>query len=425
MQSGPIKADPQEIAQAMAAGAKKHAPLSLRIFVLLVASLMALNALATDIMLPAFPAIAGDLKTSTITQVQAVVTSYMMGFALSQLFMGFLSDRFGRRPILIGGLVVYTFASVLTAVAGDFSLLLAARFVQGLGSGAPRVIATATVRDCYNGRQMARVMSLAMTIFMAAPVVAPAIGQMILLVSDWRWVMGSIAIYGAFVLAISLRWFPETLALQDRRPISVGAIVVALKSVLGSRQTVGYTLAAGTFFGALFGFIGQAQQLMVEVYGLGVWFPLAFAVMALALSASSFINSALVERFGMRLLSHWAIVIYTCTTLAMYALSLNGLLGFWAFSIIHAINMLIVGLVFTNFNALAMEPQGHIAGVASSFVGSVTVGLGAGLGYLIGAQFDGTATPLAAGFALSGISTLLIVAWAERGRLFKGRKPVR
>jgi MFS transporter, DHA1 family, multidrug resistance protein len=400
-------------------GAERHAPLSLGTFVALLAGLMALNALATDIMLPAFPDIAADLGPVSVTDVQAVITAYMMGFALSQLFMGFLSDRYGRRPVLLGGLAVYTAASVYTAVVGDFSHLLIARFLQGMGSGAPRVIGTASVRDCYDGRRMARVMSLTMTIFMAAPVLAPSIGQVILLFASWRWVMASIAIYGAVLFVICLRSFPETLPVEHRRSISPAAIASAIKSVLGSRQTVGYTLAAGTFFGALFGFIGQAQQIMVGVYGLGVWFPIAFAVMALAMSASSFINSTLVERFGMRLLSHAAVTLYCATTGLMYMLAQLDMLGFWAFAAIHTANMLLVGLVFSNFNALAMEPQGRLAGVASSFVGAATVALGAGIGYVIGRQFDGTVAPLALGFALSGLSTMIVILITEKGRLFR------
>lgn len=397
----------------------RHAPLSLGAFVAILAGLMALNALATDIMLPAFPDIAAELGVE-VTPVQAVITAYMMGFALSQLVMGFVSDRFGRRPVLIAGLVVYVIASAFTATAYSLEALLAARFVQGLGSGAPRVIATASIRDCYEGRQMARVMSLTMTVFMAAPVLAPTIGQGILVVSSWHWVMGSVGIYGAAMLVLCWRYFPETLAPENRNAITLARIGAALASVLGSRQTVGYTLAAGTFFGALFGFIGQAQQLMVDVYGLGPWFPLAFAVMALALSASSFVNSALVERYGMRLLSHLAVVAYFVLSLVMYGLAVAGLLGFWAFAAIHTINMLIVGLVFSNFNALAMEPQGRFAGVASSFTGAVTVALGAGIGYFIGKQFDGTAAPLAAGFALSGVFTIVLIAITEKGRLFRG-----
>jgi DHA1 family bicyclomycin/chloramphenicol resistance-like MFS transporter len=399
-------------------GEQKHAPLSLGWFVALLASLMAMNALATDIMLPAFPDI-GTALSANVTDVQAVITAYMMGFALSQLFTGFLSDRYGRRSVLLGGVFVYTIASIFTATAGDFSHLLAARFIQGLGSGAPRVIATASVRDCYDGRRMARVMSLTMTVFMAAPVLAPALGQAILLVSSWRWVMGSIAIYGFITLLVCWRVFPETLAVEDRRAISPSAIWHAVRSVITSRQTVGYTLAAGAFFGALFGFIGQAQQVMVGVFGLGVWFPLAFAAMALMLSASSFINSRLVERFGMRVLSHGAVVTFSANSLLMFALAVAGLLNLWAFVAIHGVNMLLVGLVFSNFNALAMEPQGRIAGVASSFTGAVTVALGAGIGFLIGRQFDGTVAPLAAGFAACGLATLVIILLTEKGRLFR------
>ena len=407
-------------------GAQRHAPLTLAAFVVLLAALMALNALATDVMLPAFPQMAAGLGPVGVTDVQAVITAYLMGFALSQVFMGFLSDRYGRRPVLLAGLGLYVVASLLTAFAGNLSFLLIARFVQGFGSGAPRVIATASIRDCYQGRQMARVMSLTLTVFMAAPILAPSIGQAILFVASWRWIMGAIGIYGFVTLLACWLAFPETLPVEQRRKISVFAINQALKSVLGSRQTLGYTLAAGTFYGALFGFIGQAQQVMVGVYGLGPLFPIAFAAMALALSASSFVNSALVERFGMRMLSHIAVVIYCMTTLLMFVIALNGLLGFWLFTAIHSVNMLLVGLVFSNFNALAMEPQGRLAGVASSFVGAVTVALGAGMGYVIGLQFDGTVVPLAAGFLVSGVATLLIILVTENGRLFRaGGQPQR
>lgn len=401
-------------------GLARHAPLSLTAFVIVLACLMSLNALATDIMLPAFPDIALSLGNISVTRVQAVITAYLIGFAISQAFVGFLSDWLGRRPVLLAGLAVYVVASAATALSSDFEYLLLARLVQGIGSGAPRVIATAAVRDCYEGRRMAKVMSLTMTVFMAVPIIAPAIGQGILAISSWRWVLGSVAIFGALILAITWRSFPETLPPENRNAISFARISAAVGSIVGSRQTVGYTMSAGAFFGALIGFIGQSQQVMVDVFGLGLWFPLVFAGLALALSVSSFINSALVERLGMRLLSHAAVVCFTMFSSVMLALSLAGLLTFWAFAPIQAANMLLVGIVFGNFNAMAMEPQGRFAGVASSFVGALTVAIGASTGFFISSHFDGTTTPMAAGLAISGFATIALILITEKGRLFKG-----
>lgn len=396
----------------------RHAPLSVPAFVVLLAALMSLNALATDIMLPGFPDIAAELGNIEITRVQAIITAYMFGFGLSQLLMGFLSDSYGRRRVLLGGLAVYSVAALLTAAASDFSVLLAARFVQGLGAGAPRVITAAAVRDCYEGRRMARMMSLVLTVFMAVPILAPSIGQLILLASSWRWVLGSLAIFGMVLMAVCAFRFPETLPVEKRRAIRLPLIREAIILVFGNRQTVGYALAAGVFFGSLFAFIGVAQPVMVDVFDLGLWFPLAFAVPAATMSVSSFVNAGLVERFGMRVLSHSAVVAYCITSLAMVVLAEADWLNVWGFLVLMAANMLFVGLVFANFNALAMEPQGKVAGVAASFVGAVTVVVGAAIGYLIGEQFNGTVTPLALGFLACGLMTLALLLFTERGRLF-------
>lgn len=397
-----------------------HAPLSLAGFVACLAFFIAINALSTDIMLPGFPDIAQSLRTDT-TSIQSIITAYLFGFGISQLFLGFVTDRYGRRPVLIGGLLVFTIASVFCTWANSFTTMMLFRAMQGLGAGGIRVIATAAARDCYQGRTLARVMSLVMTVFMAVPILAPVIGQGILLIADWRAMFAVLVFYGAVLCAVSWYKFPETLDPRNKRPIEQAAILESLGSILGSAQTVGYTIAAGVFFGSLFGFIATAQQLMAGVYGLGIWFPLVFSLMALALSAASFVNSMLVERFGMRLISHGAVILFCLNNLLMLALQSAGLLHLWGFVGFHSINMALVGLVFANFNALAMEPQGHIAGVASAFVGAVTVIIGAGAGYFIGQAFDGTANPLIIGFFLSGFLCTLVLLVTEKGRLFQAR----
>ena len=398
--------------------ANPHPPLSVRAFVVIMALLMASNALATDIMLPAFPNIAESLGVET-TAVQAVITSYLIGFGLSQLFIGFLADRYGRKPVLVVGIAIYAIAGVASAMAPTLESLLLMRFLQGVGAGAPRVAVGACIRDCYSGRRLAKVMSFVMTLFLVIPLVAPAIGQGILLATNWHMVMLSLGLYGAILLICCWLWLPETLAPENKRLIQPAVISEALLALARSRQTVGYTIASGLFFGSLFGFIATSQQLIGGHYAMGTMFPYVFAAMVASLSIATFINAQLVERLGMRLLSHLAVTCFTVVMGTQLFLSLTGLLSFWSFFVMMTVGMLFVGLVFPNFNALAMEPQGRIAGVASSFVSAITVLLGALIGYFIGQAYNDTATPISAGYTLSGVSTILVLLWTERGRLYQ------
>jgi DHA1 family bicyclomycin/chloramphenicol resistance-like MFS transporter len=404
----PLRADP---------ASPRHAPLGFGQFVALIAALMALNALAIDIMLPGFPDLELAYGLDDPNRAQTVITAYLLGFGLGQLAMGVLSDRYGRRPVLLGGILVYGLAAAACIFAPSMTGLLVARFVQGLGSAAPRVVAVAAVRDCYGGRPMARVMSLVMMVFMAVPILAPSVGQLILIAASWHAVFAFLAVYAFTAFGVCLRFLPETLHPEWRREIRLGPIKEALGSIFGSRQTVGYTLSAGAFFAAMFGFINSAQQILGEVYGLGKWFPLVFIMAAGSIALSAFVNSKLVERLGMRLLSHGATLIFLGLALVQLALSSLGLLGLAFFLPLLTLSMLMVGLVFANFNALAMEPQQQVAGIASSIVGSFTVLIGAGGGYLIGQAFDGTLTPLSLGFVISGAATLALLLIAERGRL--------
>jgi DHA1 family bicyclomycin/chloramphenicol resistance-like MFS transporter len=396
-----------------------HAPLSTGGFVALLAALMAMNALAIDVMLPALPQIGADLGLGDPNQRQAVVTSYLLGFGLGQLMVGPLSDSVGRRPVLLAGLVAYTAAGLWCVMAQDFQWLLIARAAQGFGSAAPRVIVTALARDCYAGRQMARIMSLVMMCFMAAPVLAPSIGQAILLAAEWRAIFAALVLYGLVVFWVVATRLPETLAPQRRRALTLRAFGGGLAMVLGSRQTVGYTLASGVFFGALFGFIGSAQQILGELYGLGALFPVVFGGIAVAIAAAAFVNSQLVERLGMRALSHGAIVGFTVIAAALTVVASGGRPPLWLFVGMLATAMMLAGLIFSNVNALAMEPQAAVAGLASSLLGGFTTLIGAGLGWVIGNAYDGTVLPLAVGYTACGGGALALILLTERGRLFR------
>ncbi len=389
-----------------------------REFVAMVAALMALNALAIDIMLPGLQEIGRALDVSDENRRQTILSSYLLAFGAGQLLVGSVSDRFGRKPVLLAGLALYIVAGAICAAAPSFEALLIARALQGLASAAPRVVVTAVVRDCYGGRRMASVMSLAMMAFIAVPVFAPSIGQLVLLFGSWREIFGFLTVYGIAMAAWTWRRLPETLPPERRRSASPLDIAFAVRKVLTTRQTLGYTLATGMMFGANFGFIVSAQQIFTDVFGLGVYFPVAFAAVALTMSLSSFINSRLVGRLGMRRMSHGAVGLFCALSGILLALAALDALQLWTFMLLVAGIMFLLGMVFSNFNALAMEPQASVAGTASSLIGSITSVMAAFLGYLTGQAYNGTAVPLGLGYLSLGLATLLIILVTERGRLF-------
>jgi DHA1 family bicyclomycin/chloramphenicol resistance-like MFS transporter len=386
--------------------------------VAMVAALSALNALAIDIMLPALPMIGADFALVNDNDRQLVVVAYVALFGISQLVYGPLADAFGRRSVLIYALGIYIAGSILCVFAPNFELFLAARAMQGVGAAATRVIATAVVRDLTEGRRMAQVMSMAMTVFMIVPIIAPGIGQLILFIAPWRWIFGALLLYAVIVLGWALLRLPETLKPENRRGFNVPQIVSGYAEVLRERQTVGYMIATTFVIACLFGYITSSEQLFVNVYNLGVAFPIAFASIAIAISAGTFLNSRLVIRHGMRRLSHTMMIGFTLAALVLAALAQFGLADFWVFTGMLALTFAMFGFLASNFNALAMEPVGRVAGSASALYGAVTATGGAIFGALIARAFDGSPVPFAIGLALSGVATLLAVMWTERGKLF-------
>src|ERR1700737_2407548 len=273
-------------------------------FVVVIASIMALNPLAMDMMLPALPNIASAFHITIANRPQAVLSTFLIGFGVGQFVMGPLSDRFGRRAVLIDGMALYCIASVIAVTASSFETLLLARVLQGLGTSATRVIATSIVRDCYAGRRMASVMSLAMMVFIAVPVIAPSFGQAVLMLSHWRGIFIVLMVYGAVALVWSALRMPETLPLSQRRSLAIGEVLDAFRQTVTNRQTLGYALAAGGVMGSLFAYVFTAQQVFTEIYQLGHYFPIAFAAIAIGTAVAGFLNSRFVGRLGMRVISH-------------------------------------------------------------------------------------------------------------------------
>ena len=388
-------------------------------FIAMMASLMAVNALGIDMMLAALPEIGQALHVSVENRLQFVVSVYIACFGIGQLFWGPLADRFGRRPILLGAMAVYAAMSFLAAHAGSFELLLAARSLQGLSAASTRVLSGSIIRDCYAGRRMAKIMSLSFMVFLAVPILAPALGQVVLLIAPWHWIF---YVLGAFSLGVGL-WaglrLPETLAPANVQPISVVAIARAARQVVTNRYSLGYTVATGCIFGALLGFIASSQQILAHVFGRPDLFSLCFAAIVVFMAVSAMLNAKIVERFGQRLISHIALLAMILICAVRLLLVLSGQETLELFILLSGMTFLFYGLCGSNFGSMAMEPMGHIAGTASSIQGFISTMMGTVVALVIGQSFAETTLPLTLGWEIGGLCALAAVLVVERGRLFR------
>ncbi len=396
----------------------RKAPLAFAEFVALMALMTSVVALSIDAMLPALPMIAGDLGAVSENDRQLVVSTLFLGMAVAMMVFGPLSDSIGRKAAILLGFAIFILGCLVSVFATTMTGMLAGRLLQGIGAAAPRVVTVALVRDLYQGRPMARVMSLVMMVFILVPVLAPALGQGIMLVAHWRaifWVLLGLA--AGLSVWLALRQ-PETLAAERRAPFSLRHVGAAIRETVANRVALGYTLTAGFAFGAFVGYLASSQQILGELYGLGELFPLAFGSLAIAFGAASYVNARLVLRLGMRPLSRAALHGLTLLSLGFLPLVLwqGGMPPFWTLWLYLAAGFFCVGMLFANFNALALEPLGHIAGVAAAVVGAFSTLVALTLGTLIGRAYDGTILPLVGGFALLGIVSIATMAWTERGR---------
>lgn len=384
----------------------------------LVAATFALNSLAIDMMLPALGIIGRELAAPAANDRQLVVTVYVIGNGAAQLFFGPLVDRYGRRRVILASLLGYALGSLLSITAGSFSLLLAARAFQGVSTAATRVALIAIVRDLTEGRRMAQVMSLAVTIFMAAPILAPSFGQLVLFAAPWRSIFIVLLVYG-LILATWIFWrLPETLAAGKATSLAPRRIAASYIEFLSNRISLGYTLIAALAMGALFGYISTSEQIFVETFKLGAKFPIAFAGVAGALAAANLTNARLVQRYGMRRLCHAALVAFTVFNimhLAIVEIAGDTLPIFLLFT---GLSFFCMGFIGSNSSALAMQPMGHIAGAAAAANGFAGTTLAGFLGLIVGRFYDGTTTPVVVGLAVLGLASLVCALIAERGKLF-------
>lgn len=397
-----------------------QAPIGFVEFVALTAALMSLTALGIDAMLPALPAIGAALDVASPNARQFVVTAFVAGFGAAQLVYGPLADRFGRRRLLIATLALYAVANMLAAVSGSFELLLAARVFGGAMVAATRTVVIAIVRDCFSGRAMARVMSIAFMVFMVVPILAPTFGSTVLMFGNWRAIFWAIAAVTLVVLIWFTARLPETLHPDDRTPLSMRAIARGWRLTVADRYSLGYTLASGALLGALYGYINSIQQIVADVFGRPDRLAMIFALSAGLMAVANLSNARLVMRLGMRLISHGALLALLLVTAVHLGVAALGWETLAVFTVLQALTLACFGLCTSNFSAMAMENMGHIAGAASSVQGFTSVAIGVTIGAVIGQAFDGSTAPMSIGFLGCGLAALAIVLATERGRLFRG-----
>lgn len=392
-------------------------PINERELIWLMALLMALQAFGIDAMLPALDDMALALNVEGNDR-QFIIAVYLLTAGLGALAPGALADRFGRRPVLLSAIAIYIVLAIACALVQTYDQLIAVRAAAGFFAAGIVALPPAIIRDRVGGDKMARMMSLIFVIFLMVPAVAPSIGELILMVGDWRMIFVSMGVGGALIFGWVYFRLPESLLAENRQPIIPSIIGRNMMHALSNRSVIGYVLGSTLVFGALFGFINSSQQLISDAFGQPDAFPIVFFFCAGSMAIASWSNSRIVERFGARRVSHTALFAFIGVAGLQVLFAFQSEESLWQFVPLMAINMALLGFIGSNFGSIAMNPFFHIAGAASSAHGFVRMTSAAIVGGLIGQAFDGTARPLALALLASGIACLLLVLFSEKGRLF-------
>jgi DHA1 family bicyclomycin/chloramphenicol resistance-like MFS transporter len=383
-------------------------------FIVLVAALIAINAFAIDVMLPGLQQIGAGLGEPDPNRRQLVIPAYMLGFGILQMVFGPLSDRYGRRRPLLVGLVIYCLAALSAYAVTDFNSLVLLRFVQGAGAAASAVIAMALIRDLFVGDDMAKTMSLVFMVLMLSPIFAPILGQFLLVALDWRGLFAFMAGLGAIVTVWVWLRLPETLKPENKRPFGLMPMIEGFGIVFSNFVSLRYIMATALLFGGLFGFLTSSQQIYVSIYQVGLWFPAFFAAGGAVAAVGGFINSQLVNKYGMRRIAFLALVVFCMAAAVMALLGALQALPLWLFFALSAVQFFTFSMVMPNFGALALEPLGEVAGTAASAQGFLQMVLGAGIGAFVGQMFDGTVMPLAIAQLVLSLTAMALTVFAKQ-----------
>lgn len=393
-------------------------------FIALMAILMSLVALTIDSILPALSLIGEELQVTDSNDTQLVLSGVFLGMAFGLMIYGPIADSFGRKKTLYLGISIFLIGDLISIFAQDFSLMLFGRIAQGFGAASCRVVTTAMIRDKFEGQQMGRVMSLIMVLFVIVPALAPSIGQVILWFAHWRAIFLFVLLVAATGLALLYFRQEETLAPEHKRPFSVSSITEAIKETITHPTTSLYTLAAGIVFGSFIGYLSSAQQILQLQYQTGEMFAVYFGTLAIAIGLASFTNSKLVMKFQIEKLCLTALFGLTALSICFFSYYsyADSQPSLPTFLIYLGFVFFCFGILFGNLSTLAVQPLGHIAGIATSVVASVQTLISVAVGVAIGSAYDGTIMPLTLGFVLCGISgfTLAFLARQRSKRLAAG-----
>jgi MFS transporter, DHA1 family, multidrug resistance protein len=387
-------------------------------FIALVAMLTALVAMSIDTMLPAVGQIATELGAANPNDRQFIVLAFFAGMMFGTLIFGPVSDSVGRKPAIYVGLVLFIAGALLCMVSTSFPMLIAGRLLQGVGAASPRIVSMAMVRDGAKGAEMARIMSFVMSVFMLVPIFAPTIGQLVLNIASWRYIFAGFVLAAIIVsIWLALRQ-AETLAPENRLEFSVAKLLDSAAQVIRNPVSLGYTLAVGFIFASFTTFLGTVQQIIGEQFNQGVWFSTWFGVLATGIAVSMTLNGIYVRQLGMRKLSQWALYAYLANWGLMLLLCFvcSGHPPFPVVIVLFYISFFVNGMIFGNYNAMAMEPMGHIAGMAAAVSGALSTFIAVVCGGLAGRFYDGTMFPITIAFVLFGILAFIFSEYAERGR---------
>lgn len=384
----------------------------------LMALLSSLVALSIDAMLPALPQIGSEFKVQHANDVQLVISTFVFGLSIGQMIYGPLSDSLGRKPVLFAGGAVFILGSALCMFSSGFKMMLVGRIIQGFGAAGPRSMVVALIRDQYEGRAMARIMSSIMAVFIIVPALAPAIGQGIIILAGWHAIFGGLL----SLMLIMMLWFgrrqPETLSPRHRRPFSLKLIFRAVADVCTNRIAMGYTIIAGFIMGAFLGYLNSAQQIFQGLYGLRAGFPIVFGILVLAFGSASLLNSRMVMRFGMERLIAVAMKILALLSVSYWVMIywMDGYSSLWIMMVNLMLFFFCIGILFGNLNAIAMVPLGHIAGTGSAVVGALSNLIAVPISVVIGRCYNGTTLPLISGFAVLSLLSLAVIGWIHYDR---------
>jgi len=393
---------------------KQPAALSRMEYIVLMSVIMAVDALAIDAIIPALSFMSDYFSLQSDNARQLIVTSIFIGYAIGVMIFGVASDSFGRKRPVYVGFALFFMGTLVTIFATDFSVLLIGRVLQGMGAAGPQIIPTAITRDIYKGRGMAQIMSLIMMVFLVIPAIAPLMGQLVLMVWNWQGIFVVLGIYSL----LALTWFalrqPETLLPEQRVPFSFKQVFTSVRQVMKNNRAMKYTIAEGMALAAILVYLSTAQQVFQEHFELGARFPLYFGALALVMMVSSFLNSRLVERLGMRrLVIAGASSLFVVSSIYLSIILLNdSSVPLWSFMVYASLAYFCLGILFGNMHSMAMEQVGHVAGVAASVVGAVSTLLATVIAAFVGSFYNDSITPIVLGFAVLMLP-IIYIAWRD------------